>query len=325
MLEHARIERASVGVVVRAVRSVKLSRKPETNPLNADGTLCATGSRLKALLLMTAFLMASGCQQHQAYHIFDGFNRALARQDIRRGEQALANGNETDAARRFARAARHDPRNAVAHANLGDIRGAAGEYSAAAAHYREAVKLAPDNAEYAIALADSLRLAADVSLDRRRMLEASARAYRYVRRLQPDQGSSAMHLGTVYRELGHLELAVHALRDAEQLMPDSAEVHRQLGLTFEAQGEFDQALREFSLVLKTNPEDTSVHNACGRINLTVNRNTVGGNTLARERALAHLRKSLTIDSDQQSVWSLLAQVEPPVQTPVAQLGQSDAE
>ncbi|MFH1418580.1 MAG: tetratricopeptide repeat protein [Planctomycetota bacterium] len=270
-------------------------------------------------------LSTSGCQQYQAYHVFDGLNRTLARQDIRRGEQALANGNETDAARLFARAARRDPRSAVAHANLGDIREAAGDHCAAAEHYRAAVRLAPDDSDYAVALADNLRLAADVSLDRRRMLEASARAYRYVRRLQPDHFSAAIHLGTVYRELGRLAQAVRALRDAEQLMPHSAEVHRQLGLTYEAQGKYGAALREFSIVLRTTPEDARVHNACGRINLAMNRKTAGDSTIARERALAHLRKSLQIDADQPGVRSLLAQLEQQVQAPLADAGQSEGE
>lgn len=276
----------------------KLRRRTASHPLLGAAVIVTT---------MTVF--ATGCQ-HRAKRLFEPLHHSIARRDVKRGEQMLARADEHGAVEAFESAIARDPKNVVAHAHLGHIHALAGDFSRASTHYRAAVKLAPENRDYALALADSLRHQATTSMDRLRILEAAVRAYSHARRLDPDHFDAALGLAQSYRQLGKLDLAINALRDAGRIDPTAAIVHTELASIYRARSMHGRALSEYRKALKLDPDNLAAHNASGELNAALSRRKETRRPLARERALAHFRKSLQLNPDQPRVRALLADLQP---------------
>lgn len=265
--------------------------------------------KLSAAVIAVLLAAGSGCQQGDSFKLFDSFNQALVRQDVARGEQLLADQKPDQASAAFEKAVARDPHNAQAHARLGMILVRSGRIEEAVRHYQLAVRNSPQNAEYALALAQALDGLAETAFDRRQVLEAAARAYAHVRWLDPDNLEAAIRLGDCERRLGRFVEAVQSLHEALRLDPSSARAHVDLAAVYEDLGDADSALSEYSVALKFDPDNIAAHNGCGMINAARDRQDGPRRPSAHERALAHLRKSLQLNPDQPNVRAALEQLD----------------
>jgi tetratricopeptide (TPR) repeat protein len=260
--------------------------------------------------LLAIVLLASGCRHGDAWGMMDPVHRAVARQDAAKGCDLAAKGDDAAASAAFQGAVSHDPHNAIAHANLGRIEAAAGHPDEAVRHYQIAVRSAPESSEYAFALADCLDRMSETSLDRQRTGDAAIRAYLHARGLDPNNLETTIRLGACYRRQGAFAEAIAVLREAETLDSTSARVHNELASTFEDLGDGNKALAEYTEALKIDPNNLAAHNGCGAINIMLSRRSEGEHPLARQRAIAHLRRSLEIDGEQPRIRALLTDLEP---------------
>jgi len=231
-------------------------------------------------------------------------DRAVARAHVRRGEQLLAASKTDEATEAFRRAVSADARCATAHARLGEMNAATGDLDNATEHFRAAVKSDPENLGYALALAEHLRAAAPTSMDPPRTLRAAVRAYRHARSIDATQLPVAIGLAACFRSFGANRVALQTLFEARRLHDDSAELHCAIATTHLRLGEDEPALAAYGEALGIDPDCIAAHNGAGQINTRL----IGAGvrqTLARERAAAHLRRSLELDADQPRIRAML--------------------
>lgn len=262
-----------------------------------------------AIILAAIAVLPTGCQR-TASLVLDPIHRSLAMHHLHRGERLLANDDPTGAITAFQRAVAHDPKIASAHAQLGRIHAHAGDLEKAVRHYRAAVKAAPDNASHALTLADALQHLATTSMDRAAILRAAVRAYRHALGLGPDSFKGTLGLARCYHELGAFDLAARALLAAGDLDPSAAIIHTELAAIHTARGYPRRALNAYKAALKIDPDDLRAHNGSGEINLALSRRSGSRPPFAREKALAHFRKSLQLSPEQPHIRALLHGLEP---------------
>jgi Tfp pilus assembly protein PilF len=261
------------------------------------------------LLLVSAAVFNIGCSPVTRF--LEPLHRSMSAREVRRGQELLAAEDQQRAVASFQEALTHDPRNGVAHACLARIHAAAGRFSRAGEHYRAALKSAPQNVEYTLALAKCLRRQATASLNRPRLLRAATRAYRHALWLEPDNFDAALGLGICYHMMGRLDLAVDALSNARRIDPYATVAHNALADTYQARGDLDRALAECRLALKLDPHSLAAHNTAGQVNALRSRPSKPKSRLARQRALAHFRRSLQLDPHQPHVRTMLADLQSP--------------
>ncbi|HKQ47499.1 MAG TPA: tetratricopeptide repeat protein [Phycisphaerae bacterium] len=258
-----------------------------------------------SLVLLAALL--GGCQIPSRMTFQNIFQSA--EHHVQHGDQLLARGDLDGARKCFASAERCDPNNASALAGLGRVAEKQGQLEEAIAYHGAALKYAPENSTYALALADALRHLAATSLDRRKLLESAIRAYRHTLSLAPDNYVAALGLAQCYRQRGEFDRAVQTLRRAQKIDPSNPQAHTMLAAVYESSQHFDAAMEEYKLALKFDRDDPAVHNSLAALNLAMARSGRENAALARERAAAHCRRSLQLDPDQPSVRMVLAELQ----------------
>lgn len=221
----------------------------------------------------------------------------------------MARGDRDRALRVFENVLVADPRCERAQGRLAWIHAGAGEHRLACRHYRAALKLAPDCFEYAVGLADSLRRLGETSMNRPLICASAVRAYAHARWLDPDDFHAALGMGICYVKLGRLDLAEEAFRDARAIDPSAPETHVALARVGLMCGELEQALGECQAALRLDTEHLAAHNVAAEVCLAMKDQPDTKVALARERASAHLRKSLDLDPDQPHVRAVLAGLE----------------
>jgi len=267
------------------------------NQMNPCALRIARKLRAMTLLLVVC---AGGCR-HGASGPFDAAYEQLAARSTTRGNELAAGEDFAGAAAAYARALRYWPGSAAAHMGAGRAAEALGDADKAIEHYGEAVKDAPSESVYAVALGDALRRKAVTSMDRDALVDAALRAYRHA--LSVDAGSrrAAQGIGLCHRLDGRTDQAIEAFRHAARMDDGSAEPHFLLAGLYESMSRYSDAMRAYRLALKLAPEDARIHNACAAMNARLA--DVGGPSrrLARQRAIAHYRRSLEILPDQPKV------------------------
>jgi Tfp pilus assembly protein PilF len=259
-------------------------------------------------IVVACVLGTCGCEKSQTPGLVTSFKHLLARDAVQRGERSLASGDEAAATAAFKKAVAYDGHDAQAQAALGRICTRAGRMESAVQHYQAAVRNAPESAEYALALAESLRRLAETSIRRPEALQAAVRAYRHVRWLDPENADAGLGLGVCYHQLGQFAEAMVVLRETESLAPSAPGVRIELGSLAEDRSDYDTALAEYSQALKLHPENLAAHNGAGRVSMKIARQTRSSNPLAYARAMAHFRKSLELDANQPQVRQWLAEL-----------------
>ena len=126
-----------------------------------------------------------------------------------------------------------------------------GDATNAVAAYSQAVKLAPDNLDARLNLANSCLLAGDNS----NAVEECRQA------LGLDHNSAAAFylMGCAYLRSDQAEPAVQAFQQSEQIDNAVTALHFQLGLAQARLGHLDEAIRQFEIVARFEPDHPSVH------------------------------------------------------------------
>ena len=248
--------------------------------------------------------LTSGCQQAQQ-DVLTSAQHALSKQNLHRGETLLKRGRTSDARRCLERAVEQNPDSAEAHAGLGRIAFKTRAYEEAAERYRMAVRLQPTNVDYSLALGDSLRLLASSATEGRGQISAATRAYRHVLWLDPRNTPAALRLADCYLERQLYRKAVETLRSAQRHDPARTVIYTKLASIFAEQRQYARALETYRLALRIDANDPVAHNGCAEINMAMLDSSGLNQTLLRERACAHLRRSLQIKPRQPETQRLL--------------------
>jgi Tfp pilus assembly protein PilF len=268
------------------------------------------GPRALSLVGLLIIGLVAGCRAGSP-SLFAPLHRSIARHDVQYGQSLLVEQDATGAGSAFESAVRHDPKNAAAHAELGRLRAAQGHLDQAARCYREAVRLEPDHFDYALALADVLHRQAETSANRDDLLRAAVRAYAHARWVNPRSLPAALGLADCFRKLGEDNAALETLTEAAHLAPDAALIRVEIAQLHHARGDLRAALEEYDRALELDPNIAAAHNGCAVIQLRLAAAPDGATPLARQRAAAHLRKSMQLDPDQPRVAALLRTLEQP--------------
>ncbi len=94
-------------------------------------------------------------------------------------------------------------------------------------------------------------------------LDAAVGCFQRALALRPNDAAAALHLGTLYLELGRRPLARRWLRRALELDPGSASAHHRLGQLAALDGDHRAAIESFETALELQPEASAVHYALG--------------------------------------------------------------
>ena len=164
-----------------------------------------------------------------------------------------------------------------AEAGLAEVARRRGDLDGAIAHYQEAVRLAPDAAEFQVNLGLLL-------VDRHRFAEA-ATAFQRAIALRPADAESHNNLGAMLARQGRFVDAASTFRRALVLAPSYGLARRNLGLALAAGGDIDGGIREVLDALKLSPKEAQWHYEVGVMFAGV------GQTAS---ATGHLREALRL-------------------------------
>ncbi|MBI5762660.1 MAG: tetratricopeptide repeat protein [Planctomycetes bacterium] len=258
---------------------------------------------------ITLLLVAAGCQNGGTLKV-GGLREPTVDDELRQGDRLYAEQDENGARAVYERIVLKQPTHAGVNARLGRMAFQHGNYDEAVSRFREAMKAEPGNFHFALCLAQTLSRIATTAMDRPKAMEAAARAYRHAQSLDRTNFTATIQLAMCYREQGDFDKALETLREAARLYPNAAPIHVQLGEIYHSQNEFTKALEEYNLALKNDPKNLAAHNGCGVVNTALASKGGAKGSLARERAVAHFRRSLALNTNQPQIRGMLDQLEP---------------
>jgi Flp pilus assembly protein TadD len=172
---------------------------------------------------------------------------------------ALATARQTarwrDSVTLFSQALAVNPKNGVAHNNLGVALASRGRQSEATAHFAEAVRHDPGNAE--------ARSNLGMALLRLGTTDAAIKQLAEAVRLRPDFPEANKNLGLALAERGDTGAAIAAYRRAIAARPDYAAAHKALGVALMRTGDVGEAIARFEAAIRLDPRDPGAHNNLG--------------------------------------------------------------
>ena len=167
--------------------------------------------------------------------------------------------------------------------------GKKGQNQQAAATWREALELSPDDTKAHNSLGVALAALG-------RTAEAMAQ-YQKAMELEPDYADSYTNLGVLYARAGDLDRGIPLLRKAVELSPWDAKVHSNLGAALAESGRSDEAIAECRKALQLSPDDAEAH-----ADLAI--------ALARagrlDEAIAHFERALAANPESPEIHANLA-------------------
>ncbi len=174
------------------------------------------------------------------------------------GKSYFEQGNFAAAVAEYREALRLDPNLPYVYINLGSVWERMGQLPAAIAIEREAVQRRPDWAGVRKSLADALNHAGNLP-------EAMAQ-YREALRLKPDYAQAENGLGTVLARAGRTAEAMAHVQAALAMDPNYAEADNTLGTLFAGANRLPEAIACYERALALNPDYAEAHlnlgNAC---------------------------------------------------------------
>ena len=257
---------------------------------------------------VTLLLAISGCHNSSG-NLLTGLRESGIRKSLERGDELMGKQDIAGATQVYQQALHKDPNHPVLNARLGHIYFQNGDFERAAGYYRTALKADPNCFHYALCMAQCQSRLATTSMDREKQMEAAARAYQFAQSLDPQNFTATIQLAMCYREMGDFGQATTILLEAARQHPQAAIIHTQLGEIYHSQNELDHALAEFKTALACDPKSLAAHNGCAIVNTAIAQAGGSKGSIARERAVAHFRRSLQLNPQQPQVQSMLQQLE----------------
>jgi superkiller protein 3 len=172
-----------------------------------------------------------------------------------------------------------DPKDTIAHTNLGNALAHVGQVDEAIACQREAIALDPQNAKAHTGLGEALR-------HKGRLDEAIA-SHRQAIALDPKLAVAHQGLGTALCSRGKVDEGIACLEKAIALDPKSANAHTNLGLALARNGRLDEAIDYYKKAVALDPKDALAHNSLGALLCDFKRNYDG--------AIACYKKAIALD------------------------------
>ena len=157
----------------------------------------------------------------------------------------------TQAAEHFKEALRLKPDFAETHLNLANVLKHQGKLNEAITSCRQALRLRPNWPEAYDQLGNTL-------LGQGQPQDAAS-LFQHALRLRPDFAEAHNNLGNALHTLGDVEEAAKHFQEAVRLRPDLPEVHTSLGSAFYCQGRFQEALVCFDKSLQLRPGYPQAH------------------------------------------------------------------
>ncbi len=170
------------------------------------------------------------------------------------------------------------PENVVARNNLGLALAGRGDYDAALAQYRQALRLEPGHVNALYNLADSLAAQGN--------LKDAVVHYQAAARLKPYDSKIHTNLGVAFSRMGMDEEAVASYREALEHNPNDPDIHNNLAVAFAGLGRFDEAVYHFERAILIRPDDPGTHNNLGLLFFQQRR---------VEEAIVHHREAVRLD------------------------------
>jgi len=171
------------------------------------------------------------------------------------GDLLLASGKEADAEREFTAAVGIDASNARAQYGLAAIAERQSKWNTAGSLYRRTLDLPPNNVAAALGLGRSMEELKDSS---------SARlAYGRAIEIDPSSAEARNDFGVFLCRAGELDRSMEELIQAVRLAPQRSVYHENLGRVFRKKGMFKEAEREMAEASRLSPNEIAVWNALG--------------------------------------------------------------
>ena len=149
------------------------------------------------------------------------------------------------------------PKSAEVHFYLAITDASLDSLDAAVGHYREGLRLKPNDCTGLMGLAKTL-------LKMRKGSDAAPYLQEYVR-LRPNDGEGYYFLGRALRDTGRLKEAAEALLQASRLSPEDYQIRYQTGMALWRIGELEAALSQFEAAKRLKPDDVEAHSALARL------------------------------------------------------------
>jgi len=171
------------------------------------------------------------------------------------GVLLVNSGRSDEVMAHFSEALRLQPDDADAHYNLGVALEKQGRLEEAMAHFSEAARLRPDyaDAHYSIA----------VILARQSKFDEAISHYSQALRVNPNYAEAHNNLGVALFSLGKLSKAIEHYRTALTLDPDFGKAHNNLGNALIQNGKLDEAIAHYSRALEIRAHYPEAHNNLG--------------------------------------------------------------
>jgi tetratricopeptide (TPR) repeat protein len=237
------------------------ARRPVGSAAPAGGWASRILPGLAGALLLLACGMKSW-HQVQIWRDGETFWRHTLRYNPRQplahnnlGVALARQGRTAEAMACYREAARLNPGYIVARSNLATLLRNEGRADEALAEFEAIVRDNPDNAAARFNLA--LTLAAQGR--RQEACEQFAEAVR----IDPGYGEAYTNWGVVLLEDGRVEEGLSRLRTALELNPADVVAHFNLGVALAGQGQFDRAFRHYEAVMRLDPDNAPIHSAIG--------------------------------------------------------------
>jgi tetratricopeptide (TPR) repeat protein len=143
----------------------------------------------------------------------------------------------------------------MAHYNLGVLLVNRGRTDEVMAHFSEALRLQPDDADAHYNLG--------VALEKQGRLQEAMAHFSAAGRLRPDYADAHYSLAAILARQNKLEEAISYYSKALRVNPNYVEAHNNLGVALFSLGELDKAIEHYRRALKLNPNFGKAHNNLG--------------------------------------------------------------
>lgn len=177
--------------------------------------------------------------------------QAEVRQHTARGGQFMKNKQYDEAAAEYRAAIQLDPNNADLHNTLGWILGSKGDWDGEMVEEREAIRLNPND--------ERAHLNLGVALSNKDDQEGAMAEYREAIRLNPKDDQAHINLGNRLSHLNDWGGALAEYREAVRLNPNNTTAHEKVASVLEHDKDLDGAIAEYREAVRVSPNDEDAH------------------------------------------------------------------